>query len=225
MSDLVELITRTAQQYGRNPDSMLRIAQLESSMNPSAQNGSSSAGGLFQFVDSTWGQYGQGNKMDPAANTVAAAKYLTDVEGSLSRSLGRAPEPWELYLGHQQGAGGAAKLLSNPDALAASLVGGDAIRLNGGNAATMTAQDFANIWKNKYNGVSAPASAPWNGQGSAPGAATALAGLFGPGGVPAAPQAPFAGLLQRQRDEREDEEEQRKAEQARLAALFAPVQA
>lgn len=145
---ITDLIAQSANKYGIDPATMTRIGQIESGLRPGAQNPNSSAGGLFQFIDSTWKQYGQGNKMDPAANADAAGRYLSDVEGHLEKVLGRPPTPGELYLGHQQGPGGAAKLLSNPDARAVDLVGADAVRLNGGRP-DMTAREFANLWNKK----------------------------------------------------------------------------
>ncbi len=65
--------------------------------------------------------------------------------------LGRPVTGGELYLAHQQGPGGAAKLLSNPNALAVDIVGAKAVKLNGGNE-KMTAGEFANIWISKFNG-------------------------------------------------------------------------
>lgn len=222
---IADIIAAVANRHGRSPDTMNRIAQLESSLNPGAQNPNSSAGGLFQFIDSTWSQYGQGSKYDPVANTDAAARYLGDVSSHLSGVLGREPEGWELYLGHQQGPGGAAKLLGNPNALAASLVGHDAIRLNGGDPASTTAADFAGIWRNKFNGTAAAPGGPGGSPGtvrpySGPGA---IADLFS---APAAPRTPgqllSAGLLdfQKRQDTRAEEEE---AEKQRLAALFSVV--
>jgi len=134
------------------PTRSIRIGQMESGLNPSARNPSSSAGGLYQFIDSTWGQYGRGDKLDPAANADAAGRYLADVKSHLQGVLGRDPTPGELYLGHQQGAGGAAKLLTNPNARAADLVGMDAVRLNGGNP-NMTAGEFASLWDRKLGGA------------------------------------------------------------------------
>lgn len=55
-----------------------------------------------------------------------------------------------MYLAHQQGAGGAAKLLAAGNAPAASVVGGDAARLNGGSG--MSAADFAGKWTGKFGG-------------------------------------------------------------------------
>lgn len=152
--DLRDLITASAAQYGIDPATKLRIAELESSLNPAAANPNSSAEGLFQFIDSTWNQYGQGaDRRDPAANADAAGRFLRDVSGSLRGALGREPEGWELYMGHQQGAGGARKLLSaDPSMRAADLLGADAVRLNGGRE-DMTVGDFLGTWRNKFNGA------------------------------------------------------------------------
>lgn len=45
-NNIKAIITEVANRYGLNPDTALRIAQIESSLNPSAQNPKSSAGGL-----------------------------------------------------------------------------------------------------------------------------------------------------------------------------------
>lgn len=154
--------------YGLPSGYLGRTAQLESSMGKNMDNPNSSAGGPFQFIDSTARQYGLTNKYDWAQSTDAASRLARDNMAILSRALGRSPTGAELYLAHQQGAGGAAKLLSNPNARAADVVGADAVRLNGGDA-NMSAGQFANIWLNKFNrtsGGSAP-SAPAQGGGGA----------------------------------------------------------
>lgn len=153
--DVSTIIAEAAQRYGLDPAYMLKKAQIEApGLNPRAQNPNSSAGGLFQFIDSTWRDYGRGgDKYDPVANADAAARYTLDNKRSLEKALGRAPTPGELYLAHQQGAGGAAKLLRDPNAP----VGGDAIRLNGGRDG-MRAGDFAAKWTGRFDGGGAPAA-------------------------------------------------------------------
>lgn len=126
------------------------VAQIESNGNPNASNPKSSAKGLFQFTDSTAKQYGLDDPTDPIAATGAFHELTNDNKASLQNSLGRDPSEGELYLAHQQGASGAAKLLANPDATAASIVGKAAVIHNGGNV-NMKAGDFANLWINKYN--------------------------------------------------------------------------
>lgn len=47
-------ITNVAKEAGIDPETALRIARCESSLNPKAQNKHSSAGGLYQFTIGTW---------------------------------------------------------------------------------------------------------------------------------------------------------------------------
>ena len=149
--DIASIIVAKAKQYGQDPSYMLRQAHIESGGNPSAQNPRSSAGGLFQFIDSTAKQYGLADKFNPEAASDAAARLARDNGAYLEKTLGRAPTPGELYLAHQQGMGGAAKLLANPDAPAASLVGVKAVTQNGGSSGETAAQ-FAGRWTGKFDG-------------------------------------------------------------------------
>lgn len=146
--DVKAAIERAAQEAGVSPMSLYPIAWIESRGNPNAKNGRSSAGGLFQQIDSNAAQYGVKNRYDPYQSALGAAKFMRDNQNYLRQRLGREPTVGELYLAHQQGAGGAVKLLSNPNAQAASIVGNSAVRLNGGRDG-MTAQDLANLWINK----------------------------------------------------------------------------
>lgn len=142
--------SKIEQTYGLPAGYLSQVAQIESRGNPNAQNPKSSAGGMFQFIDSTAKQYGLTDKTDPYASADAAARLAADNKAILTKALGREPTAGELYLAHQQGGGGAAALLSNPNAPAASIVGNAAINLNGGNA-SMTAGDFANQWTSKID--------------------------------------------------------------------------
>lgn len=142
--------SKIEQTYGLPSGYLSQVAQIESRGNPNAQNPNSSAGGMFQFIDSTAKQYGLTDKTDPYASADAAARLAADNKAILTKALGREPTAGELYLAHQQGGGGAAALLSNPNAPAASIVGNAAINLNGGNS-NMTAGDFANQWTSKID--------------------------------------------------------------------------
>ena len=135
--------------YGLPSGYLARTAQIESGGNPGATN-PSGATGLFQFMPSTAAQYGLGNPANPVASTNAAAHLAADNAKVLSAGLGREPTAAELYLAHQQGAGGALGLLRNPDAPAASIIGKDAVLQNGGNL-DMTAGQFAGMWENKFD--------------------------------------------------------------------------
>jgi len=147
--DFNGIFSTAEQQYGLPSGYLARTAQIESNGNPRAANPNSSARGLFQFIGSTAKQYGLSDPFDPAASTEAAARLAMDNANVLRRGLNREPTGAELYLAHQQGAGGAMKLLSNPNVRAADVVGADAVRLNGGNA-NMTAGEFAGLWLNKF---------------------------------------------------------------------------
>jgi hypothetical protein len=139
-----------------------RLAEVESSLDPNAKNPNSTASGLFQFLRDTAKQYGVANPMNPIEATQGAFRYTIDAVNRLRRVLGREPTAGEIYLAHQQGAGGASNLLRNPERLASEVVGRDAVRLNGGNPDTMTAGQFANMWIRKFEGGSggAPAQTP-----------------------------------------------------------------
>lgn len=129
-----------------------RLAQIESSGDPNAQARGSSAKGLYQFTDGSWARYGGGgNPFNPQDATAAAVRLTQDNRQGLMRALGREPSPGELYLAHQQGLGGAIKLLSNPNAPAGAVVGAQAVVNNGGDP-NMTAGQFANKWISKFEG-------------------------------------------------------------------------
>lgn len=150
--ELASMFSDKEKQYGLPSGYLTGTAGIESSFNPNAQNPSSSAGGIFQFTDGTAKQYGLTNKFDPVASTDAAARLAADNKATLAQTLGRDPTPGELYLAHQQGAGGAANLLSNPNARAVDVVGHDAVRLNRGDP-NMTAGQFASLWTSKLDGA------------------------------------------------------------------------
>jgi hypothetical protein len=147
-SDVRDAITAAAARHGVNPAALLKIAQLESGLNPKAKNPQSTAGGLFQQIDENAAQYGVADRFDASQSADGAARFMRDNTAALRKALGRDPTLGELYLAHQQGAGGAIKLLKNPNASAASVIGARRVQLNGGTA-TMTAGEFASLWTKK----------------------------------------------------------------------------
>jgi len=153
-----DVIVQAAQRNGVDPAAMLKIAELESTFNPRAQNDRSSAGGLFQFTDQTARDYNLTDRFDPVQASDAAARLARNNAATLRKVLGRDPTIGELYLAHQQGAGGASKLLARPNARAVDVVGRDEVLLNGGTE-DMTAGEFANRWMARAGGASSIASA------------------------------------------------------------------
>jgi hypothetical protein len=152
--ELGAAIGAAARQYGVPAAFLSRLAEIESSGGRNLVNPNSSARGPFQFMPGTWAQYGAGGDRMSATDSAAAAARLTQANARVLRNaLGREPTWGELYLAHQQGAGGASALLTNPGMRAADLVGADAVRLNGGTAG-MSAGDFASLWTRKFGGGS-----------------------------------------------------------------------
>jgi hypothetical protein len=135
-------IEAAASRTGTSFEALFHTARLESGFNPQARARTSSATGLFQFIDSTWlgtlARHGPRHgiapagraealalRTDPAVASLMAAEHMADNGRTLERGLGRAAGPTDLYLAHFLGAGGALKFLSgmaaDPGATAANL--------------------------------------------------------------------------------------------------------
>lgn len=71
-----------ANEYNIDADLALNIAWCESNYIEDAQNSHSSAGGIFQFIDSTWEYYCEGEKYNADDNIKCAVKLLS--EGGVS---------------------------------------------------------------------------------------------------------------------------------------------
>lgn len=135
-------IARAAQATGVDFNYLLAQARLESSLDPAAKAGTSSAAGLYQFTRGTWLQtlekhgaaHGAGwadmaieqgrvsdpklrqqvlaLRHDPDLSARMAAELARDNRAALLPVLGREPDAAELYLAHFLGAGGAGKFLT-----------------------------------------------------------------------------------------------------------------
>src|SRR6266498_921481 len=77
--------------YGWNSPGELaawyQLGMKESGWNNNAQNPTSTAYGIGQFLDSTWGGYGIPKTSDPAQQVEAMARYIKARYGSPSRAL------------------------------------------------------------------------------------------------------------------------------------------
>lgn len=135
-------IARAAQATGVDFGYLLGQARIESSLDPRARAETSSAAGLYQFTKGTWlstldrhgAQHGygwadaaiEGGKVrdpalrqqvlalryDPDAAALMAAELASDNAAALTGTLGREPDPAELYLAHFLGAEGAQRFLT-----------------------------------------------------------------------------------------------------------------
>lgn len=154
--------------------------------------------GYAQFGSAEWKQYGAGGSPHDLGDSVAAAQRYAVANGQvLQNALGRPATDAELYLAHQQGAGGASALLRNPNAPASVVLGSlEKVRANlptslQGQASTMTAGQFASYWTHKFNGTT-PASVAADGEGSMSRANMSIAPNGAPmsvpeGGIPSSP--------------------------------------
>lgn len=122
-------IARAAERVGEDFRTLLNTARLESGFDPSARARTSSATGLFQFLESTWlellARHGPKHGIGPAPRAAAlalrhdpevaslmAAEFLAENRRHLEAALGRAASAADLYLAHFLGAGGAVRFLA-----------------------------------------------------------------------------------------------------------------
>jgi hypothetical protein len=144
-------IAGEAQRQGVDPGTALTIWSAEGGVtNPATQNPNSSATGIFQHTAATWGDLGgtDQDRADGKKQIEFGVALTRQNSAALTKDLGRRPQPWEVYLAHQQGIDGATALLhADPNANAGEVVGNPkAITLNGGTA-DMSAGRFINTIK------------------------------------------------------------------------------
>ncbi len=131
---VVASIQQAAQSTGVDFSYLLQQAGAESSFDPQASAKTSSAKGLFQFIESTWmsmiERYGDKHGVDtsqPKENLLAlrddpevasnmAAEFASENERILNRNWGGDVGATELYFAHFLGAGQASAFLNARDA-------------------------------------------------------------------------------------------------------------
>lgn len=111
---VTDIINAAAEKEGIPSELMQRIAGVESGNKANAQNPRSSAGGLFQMLDSTWTSLGGDlkDKKDPVKNAEFGARLIKQNAEALQKSLGREPTYGEIYAAHMFGSG-VAPMISN----------------------------------------------------------------------------------------------------------------
>ena len=155
VKDLEPVWANLESRFGLPDGYLRRTAEIESSLDPNAQNPNSSAGGLFQFIDGTAAEFNLENRFDPIQASNAAAKLASRNARILAGVLGRQPTAGELYLAHQQGAGGASVLLdpANQDKKAVDVVSDPQFVLLNGGDENMSVAEFIKKWgKEKWAG-------------------------------------------------------------------------
>ena len=122
-ADINRYILEAAKAFKVDPAILFKIGGVESGFKPGAKAPTSSAGGLFQFINSTWSGVSQKygpvvgmpagtSKFDPKWNAMMGAAYIKENIELLTRVKGgSAPTSGEIYLAHFLGGGGATKLI------------------------------------------------------------------------------------------------------------------
>ena len=159
MVDVASLFSDLEQRYGLPSGYLGRTYQIESGGGRNVYNRQSGAAGPFQFIPSTAQAYGLKDPYDIQQSADAAARLAVANRADLARAGIQNPTAEQLYLAHQQGAGGAAKLLRGGETPAGQLVGKRAVEWNAGNP-EMTGPSFAQQIMDKFAGVKPSFAAP-----------------------------------------------------------------
>lgn len=118
-----DLLAAVSKMTGVDVTTLATFAAIESNFRPNVKAGTSSATGLFQFIDSTWkemlrkygAKYGippNTPSSDARANALMGAEFLRENRDGLAKSLSREPTDVDLYAAHFLGLGGARKFMS-----------------------------------------------------------------------------------------------------------------
>lgn len=144
VSNVINAIQNASANTGVDFSYLVNQAKAESNFDPAAKAKTSSASGLYQFIESTWmgmvdkhgEKYGINTegmsrsdilklRFDPDVAANMAAEFASDNKDYLERKWGGDIGPTELYFAHFMGAGGAASFLKardeNPLQVAANL--------------------------------------------------------------------------------------------------------
>jgi hypothetical protein len=119
MASTKDLFSSIEAKYRLPEGYLMRIRQLESSGGTNNYNAASGASGAFQFLPKTSKGIGLSDPQDLEASADAAARLAVQNRADLERRGIKDPDGKMLYLAHQQGAAGAATLLTSGDTPAA----------------------------------------------------------------------------------------------------------
>jgi len=107
-------IAKTAAKYGIPPAHALSIVAQESNFDPDTTMETSSAKGLFQFLDADRKKYGVSTDSPLTMQIDAGMRKMKDNYDATKKALGREPTAGELYATYYQGIGAGPAIVSNP---------------------------------------------------------------------------------------------------------------
>lgn len=156
----LDIIERQAKASGIPADDFLRFAAIETGgkFDETLSRGPRGAKGMFQFVPSTAQQYGiAGQELDAEKNTEAAARLYRDNEKLITRGHDKSglpylsgkprPDGLDMYLAHQEGAGGYQQIQSAlaGHALSPKMRANMMNNISGRDVKEMTGVDYKNL--------------------------------------------------------------------------------
>jgi hypothetical protein len=184
--DIDSIIKKEANRTGVSEDWLRKIMKVESGGNPNNITGPYH--GLFQLSYDEFKRHGgTGSIYNPETNTFAAANKLAQESRDFKQQYGRDPRLVDLYLVHQQGSGGYAKHMENPDrpawqnmadtgegkrkgeAWAKKAIWGnlpDSVKAKYGSVENVSSADFVAEWGHKVGEAGEWTPAPKEGWGS-----------------------------------------------------------
>lgn len=188
MPDYSDIIAKHAQRVGVDPAWLKKIMRIESGGNP--QNITGSYKGLFQLSEREFKAHGgSGDILDPEQNTMAAANKLAKEKLQFQQKYGREATLKDLYMIHQQGEGGFAAHMANPDqpawksmlstgegrqkgeAWAKAAIWGnvpDKDKAKFGSVDNITSKQFTDMWGSRIEGTSFESYGPFKTAKRAP---------------------------------------------------------
>ncbi len=148
---LADYFAQLERERGLPPGFLARTRAIESA-NGTRLKSPTGPEGPFQFTKATARAMGLPLQLrnDERASARAAADYADQNQSILKRALGREPTAAELYMGHQQGGGGAVALLTNPNAAAGTVTPANNIAVNAGNP-NAPASSFIQKFRDRFN--------------------------------------------------------------------------
>lgn len=124
-------VTNAALKHGVDPTLLYKLVGTESSFKTDAKNPYSSAGGIGQFTDGTWDDFGNGgDRNNPAHAADASARYTKHVIKNVSGKVGRVLTEGETKLAYQY-RGNAHKIIqADPNTPAEQILDANIIKAN-----------------------------------------------------------------------------------------------
>ena len=178
----IQAIQQASKMTGVSEETLMTFGKLESSLRSNVSAGTSTAGGLFQFTDSTWEEqlringpkYGLSPdtpKTDPLANALMAAEYakanLRNVSGYEQAGLSQEVA---LYLTHHFGPTGGKNLIDaykrNPNAPVQTAVNSKAYDSNKAALQGKTIAGYFQSLDNKFAVAKATPASAYKGSGA-----------------------------------------------------------